>query len=375
VGVYFDGTSNQALIETWNGTNWTITASPGLTSTSSILTAVSCTSATACITVGDYTAGGEAYTLVESWNGSAWSIIPSPSPSSSGFEPFNELDGVSCSGSPVTACAAVGYTNLGSTGTQALSEVWNGSTWSVVPTDNPGTTENILYGVSCAGPNFCFATGYDAGASGTETLIERWDGSSWSIAPSPNEGLDDFIGGVTCSDPTDCITVGSYDAASGPSRALVESWDGSSWSIDASADRPSNADRLGGVACANSGTCVAVGAAQHLSQNLRANTLIESGRSGATLTISPSSLPGGSIGQPYTAALSASGGNPPYTWKVVPGTGKLPRGVTLGATSGVISGTPVAAGTYRFTVRVQDQPLKKPKTQNAGDQVFSITVT
>jgi PKD repeat protein len=68
------------------------------------------------------------------------------------------------------------------------------------------------------------------------------------------------------------------------------------------------------------------------------------------LSITTSALPGGTQGQAYTATLAASGGTPPYTWAVT--SGVLPAGLTLAAGSGVISGTPTAAGTSNFTVQV-----------------------
>ncbi len=54
---------------------------------------------------------------------------------------------------------------------------------------------------------------------------------------------------------------------------------------------------------------------------------------------------------PFTYALSATGGVPPYTWSA---TGSLPPGLALNS-SGVISGTPLAAiGDYNIVVTVVD---------------------
>jgi hypothetical protein len=62
------------------------------------------------------------------------------------------------------------------------------------------------------------------------------------------------------------------------------------------------------------------------------------------------------VGTPYTATLTASGGSGKYTFAILPGTGynSLPPGLTLAPLTGVISGTPTAAGTYTFTSRVTD---------------------
>ena len=45
------------------------------------------------------------------------------------------------------------------------------------------------------------------------------------------------------------------------------------------------------------------------------------------LTVTTSSLPGGTVGTPYSQTLAASGGTPPYTWALA--TGTLPAGLTL----------------------------------------------
>ncbi len=69
------------------------------------------------------------------------------------------------------------------------------------------------------------------------------------------------------------------------------------------------------------------------------------------LAVSTTSLTGGSVGVPYSASLSATGGVSPYTWSVTSGT--LPAGLTL-STSGFISGTPTIQGSQTFTVQVTD---------------------
>jgi hypothetical protein len=67
------------------------------------------------------------------------------------------------------------------------------------------------------------------------------------------------------------------------------------------------------------------------------------------LQITTSSLAAGTTGTPYTATLAASGGGS-QSWTVT--SGSLPDGVTLGS-NGVVSGTPISAGSYTFTVRVE----------------------
>jgi hypothetical protein len=68
-----------------------------------------------------------------------------------------------------------------------------------------------------------------------------------------------------------------------------------------------------------------------------------------TLVITTASLPAGVFGARYEVTIAATGGNGQLTYAL--GGGELPPGLTL-APSGSLSGTPAAAGTFQFIVRV-----------------------
>jgi hypothetical protein len=70
-----------------------------------------------------------------------------------------------------------------------------------------------------------------------------------------------------------------------------------------------------------------------------------------TLSITTSSLPAGIVGTPYSQALAAVGGSPPYAWSL--SSGAFPGGLTLSA-NGAISGTPLSSGPFSVTVQVTD---------------------
>ena len=80
-----------------------------------------------------------------------------------------------------------------------------------------------------------------------------------------------------------------------------------------------------------------------------------------------SSLPAAYTGVAYNQTLTVSGGVSPYTWTV--SAGSLPSGMSLGSSTGVISGTATAAGASSFTVKVTDS------ASNTGTQALSIVVT
>ena len=153
------------LIESWDGSTWSLDISPSPGSDLNDLSGVSCTSATWCSAVGVYQDnGGPLLTLVESWNGSAWSVSPNA------FE-AGELSSVSCVSS--TDCVAAGIV----IGRSTLVEAWNGTEWSVSSTATFEDGDQ-LNGVSCSSHSLCVAVGdfFYPNEEILQTLIETGSG-------------------------------------------------------------------------------------------------------------------------------------------------------------------------------------------------------
>jgi hypothetical protein len=83
---------------------------------------------------------------------------------------------------------------------------------------------------------------------------------------------------------------------------------------------------------------------------------------GPLLLLSSGALTAGNVGASYTHTLAKAGGAPPYTWTLQ--SGALPPGLSLTASTGVISGTPSQNGTFTFTVKLTDsQPISVTSAQ------------
>ena len=84
----------------------------------------------------------------------------------------------------------------------------------------------------------------------------------------------------------------------------------------------------------------------------------------SSLTITTATLPGGTVGTPYTASLTSNSTNT-VTWSVSSGT--LPDGLTLNSSTGTITGLPITAETFTFTVQARDSYASATKS-------FTITI-
>ncbi len=90
----------------------------------------------------------------------------------------------------------------------------------------------------------------------------------------------------------------------------------------------------------------------------------------APLSVTTATLPGGIQGAPYSQKIAATGGVTPYTWSVSAGT--LPSGLSLSATTGIVSGTPTTPGPYSFTIQTTDSSAA---TKAKAAQNFSILIS
>lgn len=179
VGSYLGPAADVSVIAHWNGTAWSLVSHPAAAST---------LSAAAASGPGDVWAAGSGPgpsfpAVIEHYNGSKWTT--------SATLPGIHLSAVT-SISPARAWA-VGTS--GTSGDQTATVRWNGSAWKVVPSPNP-SSQNALYGVSAAPGGGVWAVGtevdFGSGVGEYQPMAMRWDGKAWAAVPATGVAPDIF---------------------------------------------------------------------------------------------------------------------------------------------------------------------------------------
>ena len=158
---------------------------------------------------------------------------PAPPPAVAGFTVSGGLSDVAAASA--SSAWAVGCTDCG-TGSGAYSSGpgrtlilrWNGTTWTRVPSPDPGTSRYIT-AVAAASAGSAWAVGWTGSGSGTNTrtrsLILRWNGTAWTRVPSPSPGPDDQLLGVTATSADSAWAVGYTDSGGQHADPAVERHD------------------------------------------------------------------------------------------------------------------------------------------------------
>jgi hypothetical protein len=305
------------LAEHWNGSEWSQAPTPNVVRFDEKLNAVSAAAANDVWAVGSTNKTGFAHTdpLAAHWDGTSWTIVATPATTGG-------------SKSILFGVANLGGGNAWAVGrseaNRALVENWDGSAWTIIPTPDPvapaGSTfsGSTLTAVSARAANDIWAVGSFSAAQGTNsnsfTLIMHWNGSAWTIVPSPNpatpspvNGVRQTLNGVVEISPTDAWAVGNtVDTVSGsfgPDKPIAMHWNGTAWSL-ATLPNLGGHGLLASVTASSSTSVWAAGPAGDTTSVLHWN--------GTSWT--PETTPVGPDGQPVMKGISAVPGSATEVW-------------------------------------------------------------
>lgn len=292
VGVQATETSNDTLALHWNGTSWVAVSTPNPwpeCEDGDILWGGNSLSAVDAVSANDvWAVGSECYSanaIIEHWNGSAWSLVASPR----GPDGFNstaalyDVDAISA-----TNVWAVGYS--GSNGLDSLVEHYNGSTWSIVQA--APSASGYLTSVSATGPNDVWAVG---ATDDGNNIVEHYDGSGWSVVPSPQPGTGSSLESVDARSPTDAWAVGTKSGFGARTSTFTLHWDGTAWR-EVQSPNPRNtgdaSNELTGVVAISANNAWAVGTYENDQTNFHQDRTLTLHWNGSEWSIVASPTPG-----------------------------------------------------------------------------------
>jgi len=259
VGYQFVGSNKsnlvmQTMIQHYNGTKWSVVASPNVDVGNNDLTGIVALSANNIFAVGYSTDSNYAeHSLILHYDGTAWNIV-------------NGIDTGSLTG--ITALSA---SNIWAVGGGTMTQHYNGTSWTAIAAPHLRAYDQLV-AVTALAANNVYAVGVTQDDQGTvQTLVEHWNGTQWSIVSSPNTQQYSGLRAVVALSAHNIWAVGSDSIDGGPDFTLVEHYNGTTWSIVASPNIGTGTNELLSVAAIGANNIVAAGA----SYSTGAPTLIE----------------------------------------------------------------------------------------------------
>jgi hypothetical protein len=237
------GAQPATVIQSWNGSAWTQVSTPNVGTGANYLYGIAQTSGTDIWAVGAFfnVTTQRHRTLILHYNGTAWSVVASPNVGTGN----NYLQAVEVI--DATNVWAVGYVENDTGVVQTLILHYTGSTWQVVSSPNPAPSGNYLYGLSATSANDIWAVGatYVASATNLQTLILHYDGGAWTQVASPNAvaNTTNLLMDVKAISSTQAFAVGFANGTTDFAPVVLQ-WNGTTWTPPV---LPSKAGRLFGV--------------------------------------------------------------------------------------------------------------------------------
>jgi hypothetical protein len=220
-GFTFDGNNlAQGLFEHFNGTTWQ--AAPPLAAAGiPDFVSVSAVSTSDVWAVGASLSVTDS-TLAAHWDGHTWRVVTTPC--LNGTKIILQENACQQSQNELTGVTAVAANDVWASGFETESSDfhvpyvlhWDGKTWSLIKTPNAGAglgnTGSSLFAITAVSASDIWAVGHSQNGNGTiTTLTEQFNGSTWSVVPSPNPGLlgVDTLFGVAGAGGRQLFAIGS----------------------------------------------------------------------------------------------------------------------------------------------------------------------
>jgi hypothetical protein len=231
VGVYDVWGPWKTLTMHWDGSSWAVVESPSPDPTLNRLDGVTALSASDVWAVGH---GGATGSMAIRLQGASWHRAVSA----------NEGTGANVLNA-ISAHTASDIWAVGHAQTQSLTLHYDGSAWTVVP------SPNLEYGVRLEdvvtlGPDDAWAVGWSGSPSSLDdtSVAMHWDGQSWTVVPTPQPGGTsvDRLLAVDALGSNDVWATGVYWDAQTDQYSVILHWNGTSWSVV-----PHTCDTYGGL--------------------------------------------------------------------------------------------------------------------------------
>jgi hypothetical protein len=183
------------LTEHWNGSAWSVVNAVDAGSTGNQLYAVRALASNNVYTVGQQ--ANSAFpnqALIEHWDGSKWSVVTSPADPSASALPL----GLTATSSTLSL---VGQQETDSAPYTTYVASGAPSSLSIMTSPNNGTTENDLFAVANAADGSTWAVGWyiDPTSGNHDPLVLQGVSGTWSLVSSPafGSGADSGLAAIT----------------------------------------------------------------------------------------------------------------------------------------------------------------------------------
>jgi hypothetical protein len=209
----------------FDGTAWSVVNTPNPGSYDNAFHAVAAVASNDVWAVGESCSDAgcaTAQALLEHWDGTQWTVLPSPYPAGS----YLTLSGVS--GLSGTDAWAVGE-NCPDATCLSVALHWDGAQWHIAGSPNPGTADTHLNAVAMVAPQDVWAAG-SASNDGTvyQDVLLHWDGTGWSTTAVTSPGAtDNDLRGLVPVSAANVWAVGDAQNSGGPERTQTQQYTGS----------------------------------------------------------------------------------------------------------------------------------------------------